>query len=68
MAVGGVREAGHVVVVALLLEHVRLALPLPHQQLAQPAAPQRYPVTWRVECDAADTLVRYTEGGCKTDT
>lgn len=39
--IGAVREGGHVGAVSLLLEHVRLRLPLPHQQLPELRAPKR---------------------------
>ena len=56
LAVGRVREAGHVVEMALLLEHVRLRLPLPHEELAEARAPEADPVSGRVDGDAADLL------------
>ena len=36
LSIRGVGQGGHVVEVTLLLENVRLTLPLPHQQLAHP--------------------------------
>ena len=56
LPVGRVGEAGHVVEVALLLEHVRLRLPLPHEQLAEARAAEADPVPGRVDDDAADLL------------
>ena len=58
LAVGGVGQALHVVEVSLLFEDVGLTLPLPHQQLAQPPAPQGQPVARLVEGHCGNVLVR----------
>ena len=56
LSVRRVREAGHVVEVTLLLEHVRLRLPLPHKELAETGATEADPVSGRVEGNAAYLL------------
>ena len=45
IAIRRVGQGVHVVVVPLLLEDVRLALPFPHQQLAESRAAERQPLT-----------------------
>ena len=56
LSVRRVREAGHVVEVTLLLEHVSLRLPLPHEELAETGATETDPVSGRVDDNAADLL------------
>ena len=58
-AIWRVCHAAHRIEMPLLLEHVGLTLPLPHEQLAQLAAAQRDPFARHVEGDAVDTLVGY---------
>ena len=67
LAVGGVGQTLHVVKVSLLFEDVGLTLPLPHQQLAQPPAPQGQPVARLVEGHCGYVLVRdATNRNCYT--
>jgi len=48
--------------VTLLLHDVRLALPLPDDELAGFGAPHSQPITSGVEADGADGLISETEG------
>ena len=52
-----VGESCHVVEVTLLLEHVRLRLPLPHEELAELLARQADPVAGRIEDTRGDGML-----------
>ena len=59
LSVGAVIQTLHATEVTLLLENIRLTLPLPHEQLSHSRTPQSNPVPGPVKRHARDCLASY---------